>query len=190
MGTRDPILAADLLAKVLFGVLLLHVVLVPDLPQYQAKGMGWRLVLYPAVAIAVPIFHRLRAGPYPALLDLCVGLPFLIDLAGNAAGLYDSVTWWDDAMHVVTWIPLVVALGLLARPLVIDRRGLALVAVGAGAIASVLWEIAEYLTFVAGHPVESASAYRDTIGDMAGSLSGSVLGALALLWLVRREAVA
>jgi hypothetical protein len=32
-------------------------------------------------------------------------LPFLFDTAGNAANLYDTVSWWDDAMHVATWIP-------------------------------------------------------------------------------------
>ena len=112
------------------------------------------------------------------LLDLCLVLPFLIDLAGNAAGAYDSVTWWDDAMHVVTWVPLVVALGLLLG----DAR----LAFGAGAVAAILWEIAEYLTFVADHPVESMSAYRDTVGDLTGSLTGSALGALLLVALSRR----
>ncbi len=105
--------------------------------------------------------------------------PFLIDLAGNAAGAYDSITWWDDAMHVVTWVPLVVALGLLLG----DAR----LAFGAGAVAAILWEIAEYFTFVADHPVESMSAYRDTVGDLTGSLTGSALGALLLVALSRRR---
>jgi hypothetical protein len=191
MRTRDPVLVADLAAKVLLVGLLLHVVWTPELPQYQAKGMGWRLAVYPLVGLVVPLVHRWRGGPYPAVLDLCLVLPFLIDLAGNAAGFYDDVTWWDDAMHVVTWVPLVAALGLLARPLAgDDPRAVGVLALGAGALASVLWEIAEYVTFVADHPVESLSAYRDTVGDMAGSLTGSVLGAALAVVLTRREVAA
>jgi hypothetical protein len=191
MRTRDPVLIADLAAKVLLVGLLLHVVWAPELPQYQAKGMGWRLAVYPLVALAVPVLHRWRGGPYPAVLDLCLVLPFLVDLAGNAAGFYDDVTWWDDAMHVVTWVPLVAALGLLARPLAgDDPRAVGVLALGAGALASVLWEIAEYVTFVADHPVESLSAYRDTVGDMAGSLTGSVLGAALAVVLTRRVVAA
>lgn len=189
MSDHRSALVAGVSAKVVLAALLLHVLLAPDLPQYQAKGMGWRLILYPLIAVLVPILHRLRPVPgrYPALLDLCLVLPFLIDLAGNAAGAYDRIVWWDDAMHVATWTPLVMALGLAVRPLAADRRGMALVAVGAGAVASILWEIAEYVTFVADHPVESASAYQDTIGDMAGSITGSVLGAAVLVLLLRSE---
>jgi hypothetical protein len=191
MRSRDPVLVADLAAKALLVAFLLHVVWAPDLPQYEAKGMGWRLAVYPLVALIVPLVHRWRGGPYPAVLDLCLVLPFLIDLAGNAAGFYDGITWWDDAMHVVTWVPLVAAFGLLARPFVDDDpRAVGLVAVGAGAVASILWEVAEYLTFVADHPVESLSAYRDTVGDMAGSLTGSVLGAALAVALTRREVAA
>ncbi len=43
---------------------------------------------------------------------------------------------------------------------------------GFGAVTHILWEIAEYLTFVADNPTESASAYRDTIGDLVASLTG------------------
>ena len=51
----------------------------------------------------------------------------------------------------------------------------------------ILWEIAEYATFVQDNPGEALSAYRDTIGDLAGSLAGSVIGAVivaTLLWSV------
>ena len=39
--------------------------------------MGWRLAVYPLVALVVPLVHRWRGGAYPALLDLCLVLPFL-----------------------------------------------------------------------------------------------------------------
>jgi hypothetical protein len=40
-----------------------------------------------------------------------------------------------------------------------------------------LWEFLEYFTFVRGGP-EEATAYRDTLGDLALGLAGSCLAAL------------
>jgi hypothetical protein len=47
------------------------------------------------------------------------------------------------------------------------------------------WELGEYLTFVHDHPTEAMSAYRDTVGDLALSLVGSVVGALAVVAIGR-----
>jgi hypothetical protein len=33
--------------------------------------------------------------PVTPPLDILVVLPFLIDTAGNAADLYDSISWWE-----------------------------------------------------------------------------------------------
>jgi hypothetical protein len=182
-------------AKVLLGVLLLHAVVFPDLPQYEGKGIGWRLLLYPLSALVVPIvWYRLGARrarwAYPHLVDLCVVLPFVIDTAGNAANLYDTVSWWDDAMHFVTWLPWVVALGLAVRyaasltpPLVFSLT------VGFGAATHIVWELLEYVAFIRGNPDEYETAYRDTIGDLTLSLLGSIAGAAisaTVLWSVGR----
>ncbi len=185
---------ANLGAKALLAALLLHAVVFSDAEQYQDKAMGYRLVLYPIAALIVPLVWWLRQRrpdavrrPYPHLLDLCVVLPFLLDTAGNAADLYDSVTWFDDVMHVLTWIPLVVAFGLLLRYWPLGRLVTAGLTVGFGAVTHILWEIAEYLTFVADNPNEAASAYRDTVGDLAASLAGSIIGAAlvsTVLWNV------
>jgi hypothetical protein len=132
--------------------------------------MGYRPVLCPVAMLLVPVAWSIRqrrptapAHPYPHLLDLFVTLPFLLDTIGNAADLYDSVTWFDDLMHVLTWVPLVIAFGLLMRYWPLDRLVVAGLTVGFGAVTHILWEIAEYLTFVADSPTESASAHRDTI---------------------------
>jgi hypothetical protein len=37
------------------------------------------------------------AVAYAYVLDILIGLPFLIDTAGNALNLYDTIGWWDDA---------------------------------------------------------------------------------------------
>jgi hypothetical protein len=183
----------NLAAKAALILLLVHAVVFPDLPQYQGKGIGWRLALYPLSTVLVPVIWwiRCRRSPpstaYPDLIDLCVVLPFLIDTAGNAANAYDSITWWDDLMHVITWIPWVTAFGLTLRYLPLARWNVAALTVGFGATTHILWEYAEYVSFVQGNPNEAATAYRDTIGDLMASLGGSVLGAAlvaTLLWRV------
>jgi hypothetical protein len=187
--------AANLAAKAALVLLLVHAVVFPDLPQYQGKGMGWRIALYPISAVVVPAIWwlRTRRDPprteYPHLIDLCVVLPFLVDTAGNAANLYDTVTWWDDLMHVVTWIPWVTAVGLALRYAPLGRLNVAALTVGFGAVTHIVWEFLEYVSFVQDNPSESATAYRDTIGDLMASLGGSFIGGAlvtTVLWEVGR----
>jgi hypothetical protein len=187
----------NLFVKAALVLLLAHAVAFPDLPQYTGKGIGWRLALYPVSALVVPAIWfatgRDRQGRrrHPFLVDICVVAPFLIDTAGNAANLYDRITWWDDSMHFVTWIPWVVAMGLVLRDDRLGRLPVAGLTLGFGAVTHILWEIAEYLTFVQGNANEAATAYRDTIGDLTLSLSGSVTGAAlvaTVLWRVGRPA--
>ena len=49
--------------------------------------------------------------------------------------------------------------------------------VGFGAVAAILWEVGEYFAFIR-HSEELATAYSDTLGDMALGLD------LAHLWPV------
>ena len=110
--------AVNIAVKVLLVAFLGHGVLYPDLPQYQGKGMGWRLLLYPLTALLVPLVWRLRGRrpqPFPHHIDLVVALPFLLDTARNTFDLCDSITSWDDFMHVLTWIPWVMVAGFIAR---------------------------------------------------------------------------
>ena len=170
--------------------LLLHAVLFPDLPQYKGKGIGWRLLLYPISCVVVPavwaaLGKRRAAFRYPHLIDLCVATPFLLDTAGNTANLYDSIAWWDDLMHFVTWIPWVLGAGLALRFARWKRFNTAALTLGFGAVTHILWEIMEYLAFIRGNPNELATAYTDTIGDLAASLTGSFTGAVlvgTVLW--------
>ena len=188
----------NLAAKAALLALLAHAALFPDLPQYDGKGIGARLATYPISALVVPLVWLVRrrvgnpAGDYPHLIDVCVVLPFLIDTAGNAANLYDTITWWDDAMHFVTWVPWVVAFGLMLLR-VARSHGRVVVfglTVGFGAATHILWEIAEYTAFIKANPDELATAYKDTIGDLGLSLSGSVFGAVlvsTVLWRIGAE---
>ena len=174
--------------KVLLVLFLLHAVLYPDLPQYQGKAIGWRLLLYPLTILIVPIVWLLRGRrpvPYPHHIDLVVALPFVLDTMGNAFNLFDTISWWDDFMHVLNWIPWVMVAGFIARYFPLGRVNVALLAWGYGAITHILWEEGEYLAFVQANKHESATAYRDTMGDLILSLIGGLIGAVlvaTVLW--------
>ena len=89
--------------------MLLLAVVQPDLPQFEGKAMAGRALAYPISTVIVPLAwwlvarHRGRRPEYPYALDILIVLPFLIDTVGNALDLYDSVSWWDDANHLVNW---------------------------------------------------------------------------------------
>ena len=189
--TARTLLAIDLAAKLGLVLLLVHAVAFPDLPQYHGKGIGSRLATYPISALLVPAIWwlgrgRWRGKPYPYLIDLCVVAPFLIDTLGNALNLYDTITWWDDVMHFVTWVPWVTAFGLAIRSRRHLRRfDVAAITIGFGAVTHIAWELLEYVAFIRTNPNEFSTAYTDTLGDLLLSLCGSVAGGLlaaTVLW--------
>ena len=149
------------------------------LQQFEGKAFLWRLVTYPVAALVIPVIWAVhgRTAAYPYAADILLTLPFLIDTSGNALDFYDSIDWWDDANHFVNWALLSGAVGVLAWR---NRTGswetLAFV-VGFGAVTAILWEIAEYVAFIRNSP-ELATAYTDTLGDLALGLTGSVLAGL------------
>ena len=180
----------DLGLKATLVGLLLFALARPDLPQFHGKAMLARAILYPLAALIVPVVWWLRGrsgrarGTYPYAIDILLTLPFLIDVAGNAANLYDTLGWWDDANHFVNWAILVAAFGQLLIRLPVGRWETFGLAVGFGAVTAVLWEFAEYFTFIRNSP-ELQTAYTDTLGDLALGLSGSVLAAtltVTVLW--------
>ena len=111
---------------------------------------------------------------YPYVLDILLVLPFLIDTIGNALDLYDTIGWWDDANHFVNWGILTLAFGELLLRCRSGRWNTFALAVGFGAVTAVLWEFAEYITFIRNSD-ELATAYTDTLGDLA-------LGSRARSW--------
>src|SRR6266540_4227748 len=144
----------------------------PDLPQFEGKAFAGRAIAYP---IAVLLWT----------------LPFLIDVSGNTADLYDTIGWWDDANHFVNWGILVAAFGQLLIRLPIGRLEAAALAIGFGAVTALLWEFGEYLTFIRFNEEEFRTAYTDTLGDLALGLGGSVVATILIatvLWPVRSSA--
>jgi hypothetical protein len=173
-----------LVALLLFGVF-------SELDRFEGKAMAGRALTYPIAALIVPVTwwflgRRRRALDYPHALDVLLVLPFLIDVAGNALDLYDTVEWWDDANHFVNWGILTAAFGQLLIRLPVGAMAATGLAVGFGAVTAVLWEFAEYWTFIRNSP-ELDTAYTDTLGDLALGLSGSTIAALVTAWLIRRR---
>ena len=179
----SPWLIIDIALKAVLVGLLLYAVLVPNSPQFEGKAMAGRAATYPLAALIVPVLWWLRwhTRPYPVAVDILIVLPFLIDTVGNALDLYDSVSWWDDANHFVNW-------ALLTSGALLALQGVALAAwnrfalgSGFGAITAILWELIEFVMFIKDSP-ERATAYTDTLGDLALGLAGATLASLVISW--------
>ena len=161
------------------------------LQQFAGKAFGWRLVFYPLAAIAVPLGWTLagRPPPYPYALDILIVAPFLVDVLGNIFDLYDSISWWDDLNHFANWCLLSLATGQLLLRFRLPRAETFVMIVGVGAIAAILWELAEYVAFIRNSD-ELATAYTDTLGDMALGLAGATVAAILTVTLAERRRAA
>lgn len=189
MSTLGRGLVADIGVKAATVALLVLALLAPELPQFQGKAFVGRAVAYPVALATLPIaWWVLGRGriPFPVATDILLGLPFLVDMAGNAFNLYDSVEWWDDANHLGNWGLHTAAVVLLLRQLQAPRVALIASGIAWASTTAILWELAEYVAFVPNSP-EAASAYADTLGDLALGLIG---GTVATLLIAFRRTVA
>lgn len=156
--------------------------------QFEGKAFGWRLVFYPLSAVLVPLGWWLagRPRPYPYALDILLVSPFLVDVVGNALDLYDTISWWDDLNHFVNWGLLSLAIRQLVLRFPLPRFATALIVVGVGAIAAILWELGEYVAFIRDSE-EYDTAYTDTLGDMMLGLAGSTVAAIVTVTILWRK---
>jgi hypothetical protein len=192
---RPTIFWVNLAVKAALIALLAFAMLFPDLPQFQGKAFGGRALTYPFAALVVPIawwFVARGRDPkpaYPYAVDILLVMPFLIDMAGNALNLYDTIVWWDDLNHLVNWGILSASFGALLLRFPIGRWTTAGLVAGFGALTAILWELAEYITFVRNSP-ELQTAYTDTLGDLVLGETGSIVAGLlfALVFWPRARA--
>lgn len=180
-----------IVAWVIFALTTLQLAVatfVPNIPQFEGKAFGSRLVAYPLLMLTVPAVWLLlerrsqRIVPIDWTAIAFIWAPFLVDVSGNSADLYDSVVWWDDANHYFNWLLLCAGVGLILR-YARDVRPWALVVMvsGIGAILAILWELAEWYTFIR-HGTELNTAYEDTLGDLAlGTLGGITAGVIVAM---------
>jgi hypothetical protein len=183
-STRPPAWLIGL--KVLLAGLLVTGALFPDVGGFAGKGMAFRLPIFLAPALIVPVLWWRRRGSYAVALDTALTVPFLLDTAANAVGLYDHFDPTDDVLHFLNWFVLVGGIGLTLHTAA--RRAAPpwlvwVAASGIGAAAIIGWEVAEYAVMRAGVGGLSLT-YADTLGDLVLSTTGGALGAwLALRWL-------
>jgi hypothetical protein len=182
-----PAFWLDLAVK-LSLVLLLAFGAFSGLERFAGKAFGWRLVGYSIAAVIVPAIWaaRGRHPPYPFMADTRFVLPFLIDTIGNALDLYDTIDWWDDANHFVNWALLSGAVAAALLRTRVERAELFALVVGFGAVTAILWELGEYFAFIR-NSSELATAYTDTLGDMALGLSGATLSAAIAATVLGRK---
>jgi hypothetical protein len=155
------------------------VALLAPLDQLDGKGMGFRAPFFCGSALIVPVLTRLRPrSPYPHLADSLIVAPFLVDTLGNLLGFYDNFNGTDDVLHTVNWILLVLAFHAFRFRSVPDNRDARFLGAGFGALAIVVWEIAEWVVQETGAGGGLALTYADTIGDLALSTTGGVIGSL------------
>lgn len=154
---------------------------VSGIPQFEGKAFGSRLIAYPLMMLAVPVVWKILATQSERVVPIdwaavaFLMAPFLVDVSGNSADLYDSVVWWDDANHFFNWFLLGIGTGLILRHVNELRPWvLAWMVTGMGAMLAILWELAEWFTFIR-HGTELDTAYEDTLGDMALGTLGSFL---------------
>jgi hypothetical protein len=175
------LLAIDIAIKVATVVLLAWAVLNPDLPQFTSKAFTGRAIAYPIALLVLPVawwlLGRPRGMAFPIGADILLGLPFLIDVVGNALNFYDAIEWWDDANHLVNWFLHTAAIGLLLRLGSWGQGTRVALGIGWAATTAILWELAEYVAFVPNSP-EAATAYADTLGDLALGLVGGTVAAI------------
>lgn len=175
-----------LAAKVLVFGLLLAALIWPDLSGIKGKASTARLIVYPIGVMVLPVWWLAYGQAksklhdrFPWHADLLVTLPWLCDLAGNRLDLFDTVTWWDDAMHFVLWGLLTAGAMVAFAPRDLSRWLTTFVALGFGMTAAVVWEIGEYFAFVRDSP-ELQTAYTDTLGDLGLAALGVLLTGLIL----------
>jgi hypothetical protein len=77
----------------------------------------------------------------------------------------------------VNWALLSGAVAVALLRVDIKRAELFCLVVGFGGVTAILWELGEYFAFIRNSP-ELATAYTDTLGDMALGLSGATLTAV------------
>lgn len=165
---------------------------VSGIAQFEGKAFGSRLIAYPLMMLAVPAVWKPlerkseRVVPIDWAAVAFLWAPFLVDVTGNSADLYDSVVWWDDANHFFNWFLLGIGSGLILRHVSQLRPWvLAWMVTGLGALLAILWELAEWYTFIR-HGTELDTAYEDTLGDMALGTLGALIAGLMIARLVTK----
>lgn len=174
-------------AAVVLGLTVVQLVVgtFGGLEQFEGKGFGYRLAVYPLLMLLLPAAWWWRTSDRSGLpwgAFALVMAPFLIDVTGNTLDLYDTIDAWDNINHFVNWMLMLWGCGLLVARADVRPRWLLVVGItGLGAILAIGWELGEWYTFIR-RGTELDGAYEDTLSD---ELLGT-LGALVAATIVER----
>ena len=197
-GVKSPPRTAFLVAMVMLAVTASQLAYATfsgsDLPQFEGKAFGARLVFYPLMMLSVPAIWALVArvqgkdSPIPWAGVAFIMEPFLVDVTGNTLNLYDRIDWWDDLNHFVNWGFMSFGIGILLRRAPgVPAWAVGCMVAGFGAILAIVWEVGEWYTFIR-HGTELDTAYEDTLFDEVLGTSGATIAAFLTVWLIRRAA--
>lgn len=131
----------------------------------------------------MPVVSRLHRplAPFPCGADLLISLTGFSDILGNRLDLYDTVTRFDDWMHLMNTGLITGGVVLLTTGPRASTAGIVVRALGIGMTLALGWEIYEYLAFVTRSP-ELPTGYADTIGDLGLGWLGSLLAGLLVVF--------
>ncbi|WP_374455349.1 hypothetical protein [Nocardioides sp.] len=180
-ASASPLAVAVVATKAVLLVMLALVLIDPAWGNLEGKAPVARALLYPSVALVVPV-HRLlwpSTRPYPWLSDLLLTLSGFTDILGNRLDLYDRVWWFDDAVHLAVTMCVSAAVVLLTVERTASAAPVRDRAIAFGMTAGLAWEVFELVSFVT-RSSEAPTAYGDTVGDLAMDW----LGACLAVWLV------
>ncbi len=156
----------------------------------EGKAMGFRAPLFVGAAAVVPLiehFRKNKRDPYPHIADGLLVAPFLVDTLGNLLGAYNNFPVTDDVLHCLNWILLVSAFQAFRFRRTNSTLDSVLIGAGFGALAIVAWEIMEWAVDETGAGGGLGLTYGDTIGDLALSTVGGVMGAvIGTYWFGRQ----
>jgi hypothetical protein len=180
---RRSALLLDVLVKLGTIALLALALTAPNLPQFQGTAFVGRAFAYPIALAILPALWLVlwrRRFPFPVLADILLGLPFLLDMAAIGLNLYESVWWWGDANHLVSWALHTAAIAFLLRHSGLKPWARFGVALGWAATTAILWEIAQFLGLVASGTAHATNI--DTLVNLGVALLGGTIAAAAIAW--------
>lgn len=179
LGRRPPAHWAGVGLKSALVLLLVLPLVNPGWHQYEDKGMLWRVAVFPLAGLIIPVAWRLTGSrrPYPYLADgLLVSVP-LMDVVWNTFDAYDRIWWWDDLTHLLNAVVIAFVIGLWLRRYDLGPAVQFFLILGVSMTLAVVWELAEYPTFLNSSD-ELATAYEDTLSDLAFAFIGAMFAAL------------
>jgi hypothetical protein len=141
-----------------------------------------RALIYPIFTLVMPAFWLLhgRRQPFPHLADALLMVPAIMDMGGNALGVYDRVPRADLVAHALATVTLAAAAAVMLDTVRLGRPVAAALAFGFASTMAVLWEFVEYGLMRMG-AFGLNLTYANTLQDLAISMAGAIIGGVAFL---------